>query len=136
MVIIYHDTAGSSVLSPPKFGTTSGSGLFSGFQQGSSSSSSSSSLATSSSGMGPSGFGSGPTFGSGPGLGMGLGGFGSPPQMGNQSAMGGRSVEYNPVSRICLFNIYCMTNFQSIWRCSRRLSGLNTLIWITVSHKT
>ena len=36
----------------------------------------------------------GPTFGSGPGLGAGLGGFGSPPQMGNQSAMGGRYVVF------------------------------------------
>ena len=97
--LIYHDTAGTSVLSPPKFGTTSGGGLFSGFQQSSSSSSSS---ATSSSGMGSSGFGSAPTFGSNPGLGVGVGGFGSPPQMGSQSAMGGRSVEYYPI----LFSVF------------------------------
>ena len=82
-------TVGSSVISPPRFGTTSGGGLFSGLQQQSSTPSSTSS---SSGGMGSSGFGMAPTFGSGPGLGTGLGGFGSPPQVGNQSAMGGRYV--------------------------------------------
>ena len=88
MYIFFCYSLGSSVISvisPPKFGTPSGSGLFSGLQQ-----SSSSTLSSSSTGIASSGFGMAPSFGSGPGLGTGLGGFGSPPQIGNQSAMSGR----------------------------------------------
>ena len=81
---MYFDNAGSSVVSPPRFDTGSGGGLFAPgsntAQQGTSSGTGT--------GMGSSGFGAGPTFGSGPGLGTGLGGFGSPPQMGGQSSSG------------------------------------------------
>ena len=81
------------MISPPRFTSPSGGGLFgnpggglSAGQQGLPSSSTSI-------GLGPAaGFGAEPTFGSVAGLGSGIGGnpFGSPPPLGVQSNTGGR----------------------------------------------
>ena len=84
---------GSQVVSPPRFTSPSGGGLFGSLganagQQVSSTSSSSSFLSSGT------GFGAGPLFGSGPGLGSGLGsgvgglGFSSPPQLGSVGSSG------------------------------------------------